>query len=231
MSTLPTPRLWVLGWLAEREYFIDLARELNLCKEPKCNDRIKLEAAAIHHVVVKTWWPNLMECVVDGTDELVFAVYVDYKRRPYPPQAIPGSALLPRKYCDRLEAWIPLDKAPQWFTCDDRSYTSRHYARHEPNVKDVWLDMSRYRPHPGADYDHLDEDAEAEGFYDEELGPGAMDADGGGQEYLDDPGYVEEYSVEEGNHIDGEYVTDGASFTSVAIASCLLTRRRRLGVQ
>ncbi|EPT00645.1 hypothetical protein FOMPIDRAFT_1049420 [Fomitopsis schrenkii] len=176
---MPTPRLRVLGWLADREYFIELGRQLNLCEGPAADDIVELEAAAIHHVIVKTWWPNLMQCVVGGSDELVFAVYVDCKRRPYPPQAIPRSKLLPRKYCDRLEAWMPLsDEAPQWFTCEDGSYTPWRYAYQEPGPNAVWIDISRYQPHPGADYDRIEEDAEAEDaeeYYEEELGSELMD--------------------------------------------------------
>ncbi|EPT00639.1 hypothetical protein FOMPIDRAFT_1060209 [Fomitopsis schrenkii] len=211
MSTVPTPRIWVLGWLADREYFIELGRQLNLCKGPQAEDTIELEAAAIHHVIVKTWWPNLMQCVVGGSDELVFAVYVDCKRRSYPPQAIPRSELLPRKYCERLEAWMPLDEAPQWFTCEDGSYTPWRHARHEPSVQGVWLDISRYQPHPGADYDvveHVEEEDDSEEYYEEDSGSEIMDVGEDGQEYLDDADYVEGDYVEEGDYVGEEYIAE-----------------------
>ena len=69
----PMAKPWALGWLADREYFIELGRVLNLCQGSAAEDIIKLEAAAIHHVTSKTWWPNLVECIVDGSSEHVFA--------------------------------------------------------------------------------------------------------------------------------------------------------------
>ena len=78
-----------------------------------------------------------MQCVDLGSLELVFSVYVYYRRRLNPPLSIPRSALLPRKYCDRLEAYMPLDDDPQWFTCRDGSYTPWHYGCQEPNPNTV----------------------------------------------------------------------------------------------
>ena len=55
MSIVPTPRPWALGWLAEREYFIELGRQLsNLCKGPDADDIIKLEGAAMGYVISDT---------------------------------------------------------------------------------------------------------------------------------------------------------------------------------
>lgn len=209
MSTIPRLKPWALGWLADREYFIELGRELNLCKGPDADNKIKLEATAIRYVASKTWWPNLMQCVVGGSSELVFAVYVDYKRRAYPPPSIPRSELLPRKFCERLEAYLPLDDDPQWFTCMDGSYTPWRYGGQEPSPNAVWMDVSIYQPHPEADYDRIElveeDEYDAEEYYDEQFDSGVMDVGEHGEEYLDGADPIEE----EDDYADEECATEG----------------------
>ena len=197
----PVARPWALGWLADREYFIELGRVLNLCQGSAAEDIIKLEAAAIHYVTSKTWWPNLVECIVDGSSEHVFAVYVDYKRRPYPPSSIPRSELIPRKYCDRLDVYMPLDDDPQWFTCINGSYTPWRYAYQEPGPKAIWMDVSRYAPHPDADYDRIEfaeEEEESGEYYEEEDLEAELDDDTQGD--ASDEGYC----TDEGENSGGE---------------------------
>ena len=210
---MPTPRPWALGWLADREYFIELGRQLDLCKGPAADDPIRLEGAALDYVISDTWWPNLMECVVDGSSETVFAVYVDYKRRPYPPSSIPCSELLPRKYCTRLEQFMPLDDDPQWFTCTDGSYTPWRYGGQEPGPRTRWMDVSRYQPHPDAEYDRIESlEEDDDEYYEEELDSEAMDVGEDGQEFFDD--LVEE---EDGRFIDEGYATEGARAVIVSM--------------
>ncbi|EPT00658.1 hypothetical protein FOMPIDRAFT_1049432 [Fomitopsis schrenkii] len=198
---MPTPRPWALGWLADREWLIGLGRLLDLCEGPAADDEGELEAAALDYVFSKTKWPNVMICMVDGTTELVFAVYVDDRRRPYPPTSILRSGLLPRKYCYRLEKYKLLDNDPQWFTCEEgSSYTPWRYGCQEPGPNAGWIDVSRYQPHPDAEYDRIEveeeDENECEEYYEEDI-----DSEAGedGQEFLDDADYVEE----------GDYVGEG----------------------
>ncbi|EPT00640.1 hypothetical protein FOMPIDRAFT_99112 [Fomitopsis schrenkii] len=203
MSFVPTPRAWALGWLADREWLIEVGRLLDLCKGPDADNEIKLEAAASGHVISSTRWPNVMLCLVDGTIELVFAVYVDYKRRPYPPTSIPRSELLPRKYCNRLEKFMLLDDDPQWFTCEEgSSYTPWRYGCQEPGPNAGWIDVSRYQPHPDVEYDRIEveeeDENECEEYYEEDV---ESEIGEDGQEYLDDADYVEE-----GDYVGEEYI-------------------------
>ncbi|KZT69120.1 hypothetical protein DAEQUDRAFT_738247 [Daedalea quercina L-15889] len=93
---------WALGWLADKEYFAELARQLDLYDGPPDN-WVELQGAGIDHVLSQTGWPNIMECTIGGRVEMIFSLYVDYKRRTYPPEWIPYSQLLPQKYPERLQ--------------------------------------------------------------------------------------------------------------------------------
>ncbi|EPT00636.1 hypothetical protein FOMPIDRAFT_88104 [Fomitopsis schrenkii] len=216
---MPTPRPWALGWLADREWFIEVGRLLGLCKGPDADNKNKLEAAALHYVIGDTRWPNVMMCVVDGTTELVFAVYVDYKRRPYPPTSIPRSELLSRRYCNRLEKYMLLDDDPQWFTCEDGSYTPWRYGCQDPNPNAIWMDVSRYQPHPDAEYDRIEvveEENGVEEYHKEDLVSGIVDVGEDGQEYID-ADYIEESHAEEGSYVGVEYV-EGADVINVEVS-------------
>ena len=214
---MPTAKPWALGWLAETDCFVELARELNLCTGPDADDEIELEAAAIHHVSEKTWWPNLMQCHVNGSIEAVFAVYVDFMPRSYPPDWIPRAELIERKYVERLKDFMELDERPQWFTCKDGSYTPWRYRGAVPPEGALWMDVSIYRPHPDTDYDrdafieNMDEDQDGE-VDDEELDCdyGADDAEGNFSEEGD-------YVDEEADELEGESAVDDAELTTADI--------------
>ena len=140
LSTL-SPKPWALGWLIDTEYFVELARYLDLYDGPRDN-WVELMGAGIDYVLAATSWPNFMECTIDGQTEFVFAVYVDYKRRPLPPHVLPRSQLLHPKYVERLEAWVPLNGDPHWFPCTDGSFTPWRYANAQPGEDEDWVDMS-----------------------------------------------------------------------------------------
>lgn len=93
-----------------------------------------------------------MQCVVGGSTEFVFAVYVAYKRRRYPPTSIPRSELVSCRYCERVDEYMSHDDDPQGFTCTDGSYTPWRYAREDPSPNAVWMEVSMYQLHPDADY-------------------------------------------------------------------------------
>ena len=214
---MPTAKPWALGWLAETDYFVELARELNLCTGPDADDDTKLEFAAIRYVNGKTWWPNFMQCHVNGSIEPVFAVYVDFMPRSYPPAWIPRAELIDRRYVERLKAFMPLDERPQWFTCQDGSYTPWRYRGAVPPEGALWMDVSIYRPHPDTDYDRdafIEDTDEAwpEQDGDEELDcdDGAVDAEG---DFSEEGDYIDEEADEE----EGESLADDAEPITVDI--------------
>jgi len=231
---------WALGWLADREYLIQLAMRLNLADEPDASDEIDLEFAAVDYVVGKLWWPNLMQCSVDGSTELVFAVYVDSKRRPYPPRQIPRSELLSRKWADKLNELMPLKGNAQWYECIDGSYTPWRYPSSDDDLdeSEVWIDVSHTLPkcdldsatasaHEGAEHGELDEedlvyDGHEESVgYDDEQGQAYYEEDG--VDWVSEGGeYNEqsmEYAVEDTEYVGEERTAydedDGDSITVI----------------
>lgn len=99
---------------------------------------------------------------------------------------------------------MSLDDDPQWFTCVDGSYTPWRHGCQEPGPNADWMDVSRYQPHPGSDYDRIEpveveplniEDLEEYYKEDEfEAAPGD-----GTQEDID-----EGYFTDEGDYLEGE---------------------------
>lgn len=77
------------------------------------------------------------------------------------------------------------------------------YAYQEPGPKALWVDVSRYQPHPDAEYDRIEEEKEE---CEEDFGFEQMDADEDGQEYS--AGSVEEY-VREGDYVGEKYIPEG----------------------
>ncbi|EPT00643.1 hypothetical protein FOMPIDRAFT_1049418 [Fomitopsis schrenkii] len=209
---MPSAKPWALGWIAGREDFVELGRQLNLCTGLDADDEIELEAGAIDHVAGKTWRRNLMQCDVGGSIESVFAVYVDHVRRPYPPDWILRSELIERKYVDKLGAFMPLDERPQWFTCRTGVLASTNCG---------WMcrSMSHTLTRTTTGGTHCSR-------LKTKLGPGsAAGADDGEEgEYADDVNYIEGDSPEEDSDVgeeaheeEGRYAAEGTALQVIAV--------------
>jgi len=124
-----------------------------------------------------------MQCLVDdkGDTELVFAIYVDNKRRSYPPRWIPRSQMLSKKWADKLNELMPLKGKAQWHRCVDGSHTPWRYPDDDDDDDDedeIWVDVLHTLPQPEheeeASASVLVEEYEAEyGEYNEKDGAGA----------------------------------------------------------
>ncbi|KAH9914430.1 uncharacterized protein B0H18DRAFT_1045574 [Fomitopsis serialis] len=228
---------WALGWLVDKEAVTQLARRLNLVRGPKADKEIEVEYAGVDYIVGRLWWPYMMRCRVGDNDwdtELVFAIYVDNKRRSYPPRWIPRSQMLSKKYADKLNELMPLKGKAQWYQCVDGSHTPWRYPDDDDDDEDeVWVDVLHTLPQPEpeeeAGVDVVVQEYEAEyGEYDEEeveYGVGAeedlvefyeddqelVEYAEEGEEYLEEG---EEYLEEGGEYLEegGEYLEEGEEY-------------------
>jgi len=142
---------WALGWLVDKEAVIELSRYLNLVRGPKADDDLEVEYAGVDYIVGRLWWPYIMRCLVDNNDwdtELVFAIYVDDKRRSYPPRWIPRSQMLSRRWADKLNELMPLKGRAQWYRCVDGSHTPWRYPNDSDDEDEVWVDVLHTLPQP-----------------------------------------------------------------------------------
>lgn len=203
----PSPKPWALGWLIDTKYFVELARYLDLY-DGSPDNWVELMGAGIDHVLAETSWPNFMECTVGGNTEFVFAMYVDYKRRPLPPHIVPRSQLLSPKYTKRLDAWVPLNGDPRWFPCTDGSFTPWRYANAQPGEDEDWVDVSYCPLFPQVERDLADELGDVKlADYADELGLGESEDDQ--DEDYDDVD-------EDGNSMEENHCTEDTEVAAVA---------------
>ncbi|KAH9926867.1 uncharacterized protein B0H18DRAFT_1210787 [Fomitopsis serialis] len=201
---------WALGWLVDTEAVVELSRCLNLVRGPKADDGLAVEDAGVKYIVSRLWWPYMMECLVDDNEnpELVFAIYVDNKRRSYPPRWIPRSQMLSRKWADKLNELMPLKGRAQWYRCVDGSHTPWRYPDDDDDENEVWVDVLHTLPQPEpeeeAAVDVVVEEYEVEyGEYHEE----EVEYDVGAEEDL-----VESYEDDQESNEVVDYAEDGEEY-------------------
>ncbi|KZT64385.1 hypothetical protein DAEQUDRAFT_613031 [Daedalea quercina L-15889] len=108
---------WVYGWPLYDRDAIKIAKKHDLVQRPDADDYDYIEAAQLW-VGRNAGSPRALCCWVGEDTNLVFAAYVDYRDRAYPPQKVFVDEMMSEKQARRLARCMPLRDQDWYRYCD-----------------------------------------------------------------------------------------------------------------
>ncbi|KZT64386.1 hypothetical protein DAEQUDRAFT_769739 [Daedalea quercina L-15889] len=169
---------WVYGWPLYDRDAIKIAKKHNLVQRPDTDEYDCIKAAQLW-IGCNAGSPRALCCWVGDDPTLVFAAYVDYRDRAYPPQKVFDDEMMSEKEARRLARCMPL-RDRDWYRHCDGSWTPRLgelWEETDTNPKDdLTCDDDSEDEETEGDSDGIDEGDEDEG--DEDEGEGSDEGSG-----------------------------------------------------